>query len=495
MSQYRPLAAIVLAAGEGTRMRSTTPKVLHALCGRPMLLHVLDALERLPLERIVVVVGQRSEQIVKTVQEKLEGSVGVEFVEQHTPRGTGDAVSVALTAGYFDDLDAEDDIIVLPGDAPLIGATTLADLATRHRNEDAAATILTAIIDDPSGLGRIVRGKDDRVARIVEHRDATDDELGIDEINTSIYCFRRNLLAPALRRLSPVNAQGEYYLTDAIAVLRDAGHKVVAEPVGDPAEALMVNDRAQLADAERALRERINGDWMRAGVSMVDPDRTYVDATVELAPDIRLHPGTILEGRTVIGAGSVIGPDTRIVDSIIGERVTIANSVVREAEIADDCSVGPFAHLRSGSRLLAGAKVGDFVETKNATIGEGAKANHLAYLGDAAVGPGANIGAGTITANYDGKHKHATIIGARVRTGSNSVLVAPVDIGDNAVIGAGAVVTHDVAADALVRGVPARTVEGWSDPVRAHDEAADPGASRASSERAEISGTGDDGEG
>lgn len=495
MSQYRPLAAIVLAAGEGTRMRSSTPKVLHELCGRPMLLHVLDALERLPLERIVVVVGPRHDQVVKTVHEQLEGNVGVEFVEQHAPRGTGDAVSVGLTAGYFDDLDAEDDIIVLPGDAPLIGAATLADLATRHRNEDAAATILTAIVEDPSGLGRVVRNKDDRVARIVEHRDASDEELAIDEINTSIYCFRRNLLAPALRRLSPVNAQGEYYLTDAIAVLRDAGHKVVAEPVEDISEALMVNDRAQLADAERALRERINREWMRSGVSMVDPERTYVDATVELAPDTRLFPGTILEGRTVIGAGSVIGPDTRIVDSIIGERVTIANSVVREAEIADDCSVGPYAHLRSGTRLLARAKVGDFVETKNATIGEGAKANHLAYLGDATVGAGANIGAGTITANYDGKHKHATAIGAGARTGSNSVLVAPVEIGEGAVVGAGAVVTHDVPAHTLVRGVPARTVEGWSDPARGAEDSAPPAARRDRSDSAQISDEADDSEG
>ncbi len=466
MSDFRPLAAVVLAAGEGTRMRSAKAKVLHELCGRPMILHVLDSLARLPLERIVIVVGHGSEAVSKTVQDQYKGTVPIEFVEQHVQRGTGDAVSVSLTAAYFDELDGEDDLIVLPSDAPLIKAETLTKLATEHRDHDAAATVLTAIAADPEGLGRVVRGKDGGVARIVEHRDASPEELEITEINTSIYCFRRSLLAPSLRRLSPENSQGEYYLTDAISVLRGAGHKVIALDVENNDEALMVNDRAQLAVAEAALRDRINGEWMREGVTMVDPLSTYIDSAVEIGTDVLLHPSTILAGHTVIGQGSEIGPDTRIVDSIVGERVTIANSVVREAEIADDCSVGPFAHLRAGTRLLKGAKVGDFVETKNATLGEGAKANHLAYLGDVTIGPGANIGAGTITANYDGKNKHQTVIGARVRTGSNSVIVAPVTIGDDVVIAAGAVVTKDVGARSHVRGVPAKVVEGWIDPTK-----------------------------
>src|SRR4051794_17013182 len=278
MRQYRPLAAVVLAAGEGTRMRSGMPKVLHPLCGRPMVLHVVDALAELPLERIVVVVGHGAERVTKTLQEKLVTEVPVEFVEQRVQRGTGDAVSVALTV--FDDMDAEDDILVLPGDAPLVRAETIAKLATEHRLQDAAASILTAVVPEPAGLGRVVRDKDDRVARVVEHADATPDERDIDEINTSIYCFRRGLLAPALRRLSPENAQGEYYLTDAIAVLRGAGHNVIALRAEDPGEAIMVNDRVQLAEAEKELRERINRVWMRAGVTMVDPDTTYVDATV-----------------------------------------------------------------------------------------------------------------------------------------------------------------------------------------------------------------------
>src|SRR6476620_434780 len=302
-NQIRPVSAVVLAAGEGTRMRSSTPKVLHPLCGRPMLLHVLDALELLPLQRIVVVVGHAAEHVTKTLQEQLIGDVPVEFVEQHRQRGTGDAASVALTANASD-LDLEDeDLIVVAGDVPLLRAETLARLATEHRHADAAASLLTARVADPTGYGRILRDAQGRVDRIVEQSDGTPDELEIDEVNPSIYCFRRGLLAPALRRLSPENAQGEYYLTDVVGVLRDAGHTVLGVEIDDPYEVLGVNDRAQLAAAEQALRERINARWMQAGVTMVDPARTYIDATVELAPDVRLLPGTILEGRTVIGAG------------------------------------------------------------------------------------------------------------------------------------------------------------------------------------------------
>jgi bifunctional UDP-N-acetylglucosamine pyrophosphorylase/glucosamine-1-phosphate N-acetyltransferase len=468
MSPYRPLAAVVLAAGEGTRMRSGTPKVLHPLCGRPMVLHVVDALAELPLERVVIVVGHGAERVTKTLQEQLVTEVPVEFVEQPQQRGTGDAMSVALT--HFDDLDAEDDILVLPGDAPLVRAETIAQLATQHRVQDAAASVLTALVPDPTGLGRVVRDKDDRVARVVEHSDASAEELEIHEINTSIYCFRRNLLAPALRRLSPENAQGEYYLTDAIEVLRSAGHKVIALSADDPREAIMVNDRAELADAEAELRTRINRRWMRDGVTMVDPERVYVDATVELEPDVRLLPGTILEGRTSIGAGSVVGPDSHLVDTIVGERATVAVTVAREAEIGDDCSVGPFAFLRPGTRVAATAKVGTFVEVKNSEIGEGAKVPHLSYVGDADVGAGSNLGASTITANYDGVDKHRTTIGPGVHTGVHTSLVAPVELGEGAQTGAGSVVTHDVEPGVLVHGVPARAAR----PVRPERAAGPP---------------------
>jgi bifunctional UDP-N-acetylglucosamine pyrophosphorylase/glucosamine-1-phosphate N-acetyltransferase len=466
MSHYRPLAAVVLAAGEGTRMRSEVPKVLHSLCGRPMVLHVVDALAALPLERIVVVVGHGAERVTKTLQEQVTTEIPVEFVEQRVQRGTGDAVSVALTAGAFEDLDAEDDILVIPGDTPLLTAQTLAALATEHRVQEAAATILTARLDDPAGYGRVIRDRNDRVDRIVEHADATREERSINEVNTSIYCFRRTLLAPALRRITPENVQGEYYLTDAIEVLRAAGHKVIAVEAGDGAETLGVNDRAQLAAAGAVLRRRINERWMRDGVTMIDPERVYVDATVELDPDVRLLPGTILEGRTTIGTGSTIGPDSRLVDAVVGERTTIANSVVLDAEIADECTVGPFAYVRPGTRVLNTAKVGTFVEVKNSEIGEGAKVPHLSYIGDAEVGPGTNLGASTITANYDGVNKHRTKIGKDVHTGVHTSLRAPVELGDGAETGAGSVVTNDVEPGTLVKGVPARPARPAGPPAR-----------------------------
>jgi bifunctional UDP-N-acetylglucosamine pyrophosphorylase/glucosamine-1-phosphate N-acetyltransferase len=458
---YRPLSAVVLAAGEGTRMRSATPKMLHELCGRPLLLHVLDTLVALPLERIVVVVGHGAERVTKTVQEQLATEIPLEFVEQRVQRGTGDAASVGLTA-FADALDAEDDVFVLAGDTPLLREETLAMLASEHRLTDAAATLLTAELDDPTGYGRVVRDGRDGVERIVEQVDANDAELAITEVNPSIYCFRRAFLAPALRRLSPENAQGEYYLTDVVGVLRQAGHVVIGVPAADPSETVGVNDRAQLAAAETCLRARINEGWMREGVSMTDPATTYVDAAVELECDVRILPNTILEGRTVVGAGSTVGPDTRLIDTIVGDEAVVQNTVARESEIGDRATVGPYASLRAGTHIAADAHVGTFVETKNAEIAEGAKVPHLAYIGDAEIGPRANIGAGTITANYDGKDKHRTVVGADARIGSNTVLVAPVEVGDGAYTGAGAVVTSDVPPGALARGVPARVEEGWA---------------------------------
>ena len=442
-------------------MKSSLPKVLHPMCGRPMLLHVLAALAELPLDKIVVVVGHGADTVMAATQAGYRGDVKVEFVEQRTRRGTGDATSVALTA-FAEELDAEDDIIVVTGDAPLLRAETLAHLAREHRVVEAAASLLTARLADPTGYGRIVRDRHGGVAHIVEQADATPDELLIDEVNPSIYCFRRSLLAPALRRLSPENAQGEYYLTDVVSVLRDAGHPVLGIEAPDAMETVGVNDRAQLAEAEAELRARINLRWMREGVSITDPAATYVDADVELEPDVTLLPGTLLQGRTLVHAHAVIGPHSQLVDTVVGERAVVRQTVAREAEIGDDATVGPFVSLRPGTVLATGAHVGTFVETKNAQIGEGAKVPHLAYVGDAEIGAGANIGAGTITANYDGKHKHRTKVGEGARTGSNSVLVAPVELGAGAYTGAGAVVTKDVPPGALAKGVPAQVDEGWA---------------------------------
>jgi bifunctional UDP-N-acetylglucosamine pyrophosphorylase/glucosamine-1-phosphate N-acetyltransferase len=354
-------------------------------------------------------------------------------------------------------------VLVLTADTPLLRAETLAALATEHRLTDAAATLITAEVDDPTGYGRIVRDERGAVDRIVEQADANEAEQAIAEVNPSIYCFRRTYLAPALRRLSPENAQGEYYLTDAIEVLRRTGHLVVALAAEDSTEALGVNDRAQLAAAEQLLRVRINERWMRAGVSMTDPARTYIDTSVELEPDVRLLPGVVLEGRTSIGSGSVIGPDCRLVDTIVGEDTVIAQTVARESEIGDRVTIGPWASLRRGTRVAADAHIGTFVETKNSDIGEGAKVPHLAYIGDADIGPRANIGAGTITANYDGREKHRTTVGADAGIGSNTVLVAPVEVGAGAYTGAGAVVNRDIPAGAMAKGVPAQIDEGWAE--------------------------------
>jgi bifunctional UDP-N-acetylglucosamine pyrophosphorylase/glucosamine-1-phosphate N-acetyltransferase len=360
--EERTLSAIVLAAGEGTRMKSTRPKPLHVLCGRPMVLHILDALTELHLDRAVIVVGHGAERVTKTLSEQAKpDGPRLEFVEQHVQRGTGDAAAVALTAFTTDEDDLDDgDLLVLPGDTPLLRPQTLKALVQAHRQSDAAATLLTAILDDPTGYGRVVRGKDERVARIVEHKDATDDEREIDEICTSIYCFRRSVLAPALRRLTPDNAQGEYYLTDVIQVLHDAGYNVVSMVAADPMEAAGINDRAQLAVAEAELRDRTNDRWMLQGVTMLDPERTYIDATVQLGTDVTLFPGTVLQGSTVIEDGAEIGPDTRVVDCVVREHAVVEQTVGRLAEIGAGANVGPFASLAPGSRVAPGVSTGPF---------------------------------------------------------------------------------------------------------------------------------------
>ncbi|HET6774261.1 MAG TPA: sugar phosphate nucleotidyltransferase [Acidimicrobiales bacterium] len=359
----RPLSAIVLAAGQGTRMRSARPKPLHMLCGRPLVRYVIDAVAGGDATRAVVVVGFGADLVVKTLQED-PGPVPLEFVEQRVQNGTGEAVAVGLTGLPEDDVDDPDaddgDVLVLPGDTPLIRPETLAALVVEHRLSGAACTLLTARMADPTGYGRVVRDKDGRVRRIVEQRDAVDAELAIDEINTSIYVFRRGLLAPALRRLTPDNAQGELYVTDVVGVLAEAGHLVVSLVAEDSDETQGVNDRAQLAVAEAELRRRTNERWMREGVGMVDPAATYIDTTVTLAPDVVLFPGTVLQGATVVGAGTEIGPATRLADTRVGERAKVNETVATRAEIGDGAVVGPFAVLEPGSQVGAGVRTGPF---------------------------------------------------------------------------------------------------------------------------------------
>ncbi len=338
-------------------MRSERPKPLHRLCGRPMVLHVLHALAELDVQRAVVVVGHGAARVTKAVSEQPPVGLRIEFVEQTVLRGTGDAVMVALTA-FPDDGDYDEDIVVLPGDTPLLRPPTLAGLVRAHRRADAAASLLTAIVEEPYGYGRVIRDRNDRVARVVEQADATDEELAVNEVNTSIYVFRRSVLAPALRRLTPDNSQGEYYLTDAIGVLHDAGYPVVSMIVEDAMEAAGVNDRHQLSVAEAVLRSRINERWMRRGVTMVDPEATYVDTTVELSPDVVLYPATHLQGRTVVEMGAELGPNTQLADCLVGPNAVIKATVGRNAEIGADAEVGPWAFLPPGSKVAAGLVTG-----------------------------------------------------------------------------------------------------------------------------------------
>lgn len=338
-------------------MRSERPKPLHRLCGRPMVVHVLAAAAGLGPERIVVVVGHGAARVTKTVgEQQLSSPSRIEFVEQEVQRGTGDAVLVGLT-GLSDDYD-EDDILVLPGDTPLLRTSTLTKLVAAHREAEAAATVLTARLADPTGYGRLVRDRTGRVARIVEQVDATDEELAVDEINTSIYVFRRSVLAPALRRVSPNNSQGEYYLTDIVGVLHDAGYPIISVVDDDPVEIAGVNDRLQLAAAETELRRRVNDEWLRQGVTMLDPAQTYLDVTVRLGEDVTLYPGTLLQGNTTVASGAEIGPNCQLADCTVGERAVVVSTVGRSATIGADAKVGPWGYLPAGSVVAPGTVTG-----------------------------------------------------------------------------------------------------------------------------------------
>ncbi|WGY03005.1 bifunctional UDP-N-acetylglucosamine diphosphorylase/glucosamine-1-phosphate N-acetyltransferase GlmU [Nocardioides sp. QY071] len=451
------LTVIVLAAGGGTRMKSKTPKVLHRIGGRTMIGHVLAAVGALEPVRLVTVVGHQRELVAPHVSELRPDAV---LAVQEEQLGTGHAVRMALEA--LDGSPGEGVVLVANGDTPLLEAETLRAFAEAHRAARAAVSILSGIVAEPFGYGRIVRDEAGVVQAIVEEKDATEAERAITEINSGILAFDAAFLADAVGRIGNDNAKGEYYLTDAIGLARDADLVVTAHPIDDALQTEGANDRAQLADLGRELNRRIVTRWMRDGVSVMDPATTWIDADVVLAPDVTILPGTQLLGATVVAEDAVIGPDTTLEDCEIGAGARVVRAHGQLAVIGAGASVGPFAYLRPGTLLGADGKIGTFVETKNAQIGDGAKVPHLSYVGDAEIGEGTNIGAGTIFANYDGVAKHRTVVGKQAKTGSNNTFVAPVEIGDGASTGGGTVVRRNVPAGALaVSAAPQRNLDGW----------------------------------
>ncbi len=455
-NEQKALDVLVLAAGLGTRMRSGIAKVLHRIDGRPLVNHVCRTATALAPRKIYVVIGHQGEDVKKAVLEEIDEQHSA-FVRQKQQLGTGDAVNAARE--FLEDEDST--LLVLSGDVPMIRAETLAALVQQHynhRGRGAACTILSVKLDDPTGYGRIVRDGGGLFDRIVEQKDATDEERKIKEVNSGIYCFNTKKLFAALANVQNDNSQGEYYLTDVPALLRSTGEDVSLYHHGDAREVSGINNRAELADLERIFARRtISKMMLDYGVTFIDPKNAYISERANIGRDTVIYPNVSIEGESTIGDGCTIRGGTRITNSRIGHGVTILdNCVITDSEIANDCTVGPFAHLRGRAKMEEKSKVGNFVEMKKTILGRESKASHLTYLGDATIGEKTNIGAGTITCNYDGKNKNATTIGNNVKIGSDTMLVAPVKVGDGAVTAAGSVVTKDVPADTLVAGIPAQ---------------------------------------
>lgn len=454
------LTVIVLAAGGGTRMKSKTMKVLHPLGGRSMIGHVLAAVQAMEPTRVVAVVGHQREQVGPHIQELLPDAV---LAVQETQQGTGHAVRVAMEALAAQGAGTSGTVVVAAGDTPLLEGESLRAFAVEHEAAQRAVSILSGVVADPFGYGRVVRNHEGDVEAIVEEKDATDEQREIREINSGILAFDAEFLLDALARITNDNAKGEYYLTDTVQIARDAGLTVGAHAIDDVRQTEGANDRAQLADLGRELNRRILTRWMKDGVTVMDPATTWIDADVVLAEDVTILPGTQLLGATVVAEDAVIGPDTTLKDCEVGRGARVVRTHGELAVIGDEATVGPFSYLRPGTRLGVRGKIGAFVETKNAAIGDGAKVPHLSYVGDAEIGEGTNIGAGTIFANYDGVAKHRTTVGRHARTGSNNTFVAPVTIGDGAGTAGGTVVRRDVPAGALaVSSGPQRNLEGWT---------------------------------
>jgi bifunctional UDP-N-acetylglucosamine pyrophosphorylase / glucosamine-1-phosphate N-acetyltransferase len=462
-----PAAVVVLAAGEGKRMKSELAKVLHAICGRSLLGHVLVAAEPLEAAHTVVVVGHGRAQVIAHLAEI--GSSAVPVV-QDVQQGTGHAVRIALDS-FSPDVDGT--VIVLPGDVPLLTSETLQRMLSRHHETSAAATVLTAVLPDATGYGRVVRDSDDHVVAIVEERDADELTSQLTEINTSVYAFDIEKLRVALRQITTDNAQGEEYLTDVIGVLVAAGEVVSSVTTPEPLETLGVNDRVQLAAVRRAMRDRIVEHWMREGVTIVDPQTTWMGVRVTIEPDVTIHQNTQLHGATHIARMASVGPDCTLRNTSVGVGATVTKSQCTQAEIGPDATVGPYAYLRPGTVLRRGARAGAYVEIKNATVGEDSKVPHLSYVGDAEIGERSNIGAATIFVNYDGAEKHRTVIGDDTRIGSDTMLVAPVTVGDGAYTAAGSVITSDVPPGALGVGRSRqRNIEGYVERKRPNSPSA-----------------------
>lgn len=466
MTEHK-LAVIVLAAGQGTRMKSAKPKVLHRLAGRELIGHVVAAARELNPDHVIAVVRHQRDEVVATLSELMPDIV---IVDQDDVPGTGRAVEVAVDSLPA---DFDGDVVVVSGDVPLLDSTTLALLLAQHRAQSAAATVLSAFLDDATGYGRVVRDATGGLDRIVEQKDATADEIAITEINSGTYVFRVGPLREQLVRITTDNVQAEKYITDVVGLLRGVGAIVSAMPVTSGWMVAGVNDRVQLAEAARRMNELIVQKWQRAGVTIEDPATTWIDADVTLNPDVEILPGTQLKGATLVQSGAIIGPDTTLVDCEVGENAVVKRTDATLSVIGANASVGPFAYLRSNTKLGVGGKIGTFVETKNSTIGEGSKVPHLSYIGDTEVGEQSNIGAGTITANYDGVNKSRTVVGSHVRSGSHNVFVAPVRIADGAYTGAGSVIRKDVPAGSLgINVAPQRNISGWVETNRAGTAAA-----------------------
>ncbi|MFB7010929.1 MULTISPECIES: bifunctional UDP-N-acetylglucosamine diphosphorylase/glucosamine-1-phosphate N-acetyltransferase GlmU [unclassified Streptomyces] len=478
MSSERPAAVVVLAAGEGTRMKSKTPKVLHEISGRSLVGHVVAASRELDPEHLVVVVGHERERVtahLTAVDDRLRTA------HQAEQRGTGNAVRVGL-----DELGGavEGTVIVVCGDTPLLSGETLTALAATHTADSNAVTVLTAEVPDSTGYGRIVRDPaTGAVTEIVEHKDATEVQRAIREINSGVFAFDGRLLADALGKVRTDNSQGEEYLTDVLSILREAGHRVGASVAGDHREILGINNRVQLAEARRLLNQRLLERAMLAGVTVVDPASTLIDATVTYERDAIVHPGTQLLGTTHLAEDAEVGPNTRLTDTVVGAGAHVDNTVADRAEIGESASVGPYAYLRPGTKLGPKAKAGTYVEMKNATVGEGTKVPHLSYVGDATIGDHTNIGAASVFVNYDGEAKHHATIGSHCRTGADNMFVAPVTVGDGVYTAAGSVITKDVPSGSLAvaRGQQ-RNIEGWVARKRPGSAAAQ-AAQAAASER------------